>query len=125
MKYNKSYEDLVVWQKAVDLAEKIYANTNNFPKSEIYGITSQIRRSSVSIASNIAEGCARSSNKDFARFIFIALGSAAELKTQYIIAKRIGYVDDNFYKIINDFLIEIERMLHGLRKSLLKTETVN
>jgi len=94
MGYNKSYEDLVVWQKSIDLAENVYSITKKFPNGELYGLTSQLQRSAISIASNIAEGCVRNSAKDFLRFISIAIGSAAELKTQFIIANRIGYVDE-------------------------------
>lgn len=90
----KGFSDLVVWKKAIDLSIQIYKITESFPKSEIYGLTNQIRRSSISIASNIAEGCARFSTKEFAHFLSITLGSVAELKTQLIIAKGIGFLDE-------------------------------
>ncbi|PIR39201.1 MAG: four helix bundle protein [Alphaproteobacteria bacterium CG11_big_fil_rev_8_21_14_0_20_39_49] len=118
---NKGYEDLLVWQKSINLAEKVYFITNSFPSDEIYGLTSQVRRSAVSIASNIAEGCSRNSKKDFLRFVFIALGSVAELKTQFIIAKRVGYLEEKYFVRLSEYFVEIEKMLHGLRKSLLAT----
>ena len=92
----KSFRDLQVWQKAVDLATKIYRMTESFPKTEQYGLTSQMRRAAVSVASNIAEGHRRT-NPDFARYLTIALGSLAELETQIEIAKRIDYLADPTY----------------------------
>ncbi len=121
MAFNKSYEDLMVWQKSVDLAEQVYIVTKEFPKDELYGLISQIRRCAVSIPSNIAEGCARSSSKEFLRFLSISLGSTAELKTQFILAKRIAYIDEIVFNNFNKSFVEIERMLHGLRRSLLAT----
>ena len=92
----KSFRDLQVWQKAVELATKIYQITEAFPKTEQYGLTSQMRRAAVSIASNIAEGHRRT-NPDFARYLTIALGSVAELETQIEIAKRIDYLTGPTY----------------------------
>lgn len=117
-KFNRSYEDLVVWQKAIDLADVIYQTTKRFPKEEIYGLTSQLRRCAVSIASNIAEGAARNSSKEFQQFLAIASGSCAELKTQIIIASRISCMNtDDSSKIIEQ-IAEIERMISGLNTSL-------
>ena len=79
---SKGYRDLIAWQKGMELAEMVYKITNGFPKEEIYGLTSQMRRSAVSIPSNIAEGQLRTSQKEFAQFVSIALGSCAELSTQ-------------------------------------------
>jgi four helix bundle protein len=84
------YKDLLVWQKAMDLAQDVYAITKDFPNDEIYGLTSQVRRCAVSIPSNIAEGAGRSSKKEFKHFLHISLGSAAELETQLLLAQRIG-----------------------------------
>ena len=100
----RNHKDLKVWEKSIDLAEEIYKITKNFPKEESYGITSQIRRASVSISANIAEGTARNSNKEFIQFLlYIALGSLSELETELIISKRVGYLKEKviFDKIEN------------------------
>jgi four helix bundle protein len=115
---SKSYEDLIVWQKAVDLSAELYAITKSFPKEEIYGITNQIRRSGVSIASNIAEGNCRLSKKDFSHFLAITLGSIAELKTQIIIANKIGFLTDIAKEAIISKINEIDRMTKALLNSL-------
>ena len=91
---NLPYQKLRIWLKSMELAEKIYALTSIFPKHEMYGLRSQIRRAAVSIPSNIAEGSQRGSNKEFANFISIARGSLAEVETQLILANRIGYVNE-------------------------------
>jgi four helix bundle protein len=112
------YQDLLVWQKSMDLVDTIYNHTGNFPKDEIFGLTSQIRRSAVSIPSNIAEGHARSSTKDFLRFISIGKGSLAELETQLLIAVRREYIAlESVDKILNE-CGEVNRMLTGLQKAL-------
>ncbi len=119
---HKSYEDLKVWQKAITLSKDIYRITKNFPKDEIYGLTSQIRRSAVSIASNIAEGCGRNSYGEFIQFIGIASGSLAELHTQLLIALDADYITK---ENLDDLLIqvkEIGRMLSGLKSSLKNPE---
>ncbi len=107
-----SYRDLIVWQKSMILAKEVYLLTQCFPKEEIYGLTSQIRRCSVSIPSNIAEGKGRGSNKEFVRFLQISLGSLYELETQLELSVNIGYSVD-----INNLLslcLEIEKMLNAL-----------
>ena len=97
----------------------VYEATKEFPRSEIWGLTSQMRRSAVSIPSNIAEGQLRKSKNEFAQFISIALGSCAELSTQLDLSKRLGYLDEmNFLRIAED-INELMRILHGLRKKLL------
>src|SRR5512139_433540 len=88
----KTHKDLIVWQKAMDLIESLYHLTETMPKSEIYGLTSQIRRAAVSVPSNIAEGAAPNSAKEFMQFLYVALGSAAELDTQLLLAERLGFV---------------------------------
>ena len=108
-----NHKDLKVWEKSVNLAEKIYKITKKFPKEELYGIVSQIRRASVSVSANIAEGAARNSNKEFIQFLYIALGSLSELETELIISKRIGYLKD---EIIFDEIVEIRKLLLGLIK---------
>lgn len=97
----KSYKDLIVWQKAINLVEKIYQLTNNFPKEEIYGLTSQIRRSAVSIPSNIAEGKGRGTRKDYRQFLYISYGSCSKLETQIEIAKRLSFISNNDFEDIN------------------------
>lgn len=112
------HKDLEAWKDAVSYVTKIYSVTNKFPKSEILGLTSQVRRSVVSIPSNIAEGCARSSDKELARFLDIALGSVAELETQLIISHNLGYLTN-----LEDLLGELKRisaMILGLKKYLSK-----
>jgi four helix bundle protein len=119
-KANRGYEDLQVWQKAIDLAHNIYVATKAFPKEELYGLTSQMRRSSVSIASNIAEGYARNSAKEFAQFLAIACGSTAELKTQLIISGRIALTAEPMLDKLLSEATAIERMLSSLAKSIIK-----
>ena len=109
-----NYQDLEVWKESMQLAKKIYLETKSFPKEEIYGITSQIRRAAVSIPSNIAEGSARQSDKEMVQFLHISLGSLAELETQLILSKEIGYLENEF---VND-IISIRRKLLGLIKYL-------
>jgi four helix bundle protein len=110
----RTHKDLAVWQKAVDLVTDVYAITKEFPRDELYGLASQIRRASVSIPSNIAEGAARQTKKEFQQFIYIALGSLAELETQLIIAVRLSYCEKKQADVILLKLDEIRRMLSGL-----------
>jgi four helix bundle protein len=112
----KTHKDLDVWKKAVEFVVKIYELTDNFPKSEIYSITNQIRRASVSIPSNIAEGAARAYNKEFIQFLNIALGSVAEVDTQLLICFKLGYLKSEIYRELEIELIEIRKMILGLRK---------
>ena len=93
----KTYENLEAWIKGVDLAVIIYEITRNFPKEEIYGLTSQIRRSVISISSNLAEGAGRPSKKDFRRFVDIAMGSLNETESLLIVASKLGFVDEQAY----------------------------
>jgi four helix bundle protein len=117
---SKGFEDLEVWQLAVKFSIKIYAITDKFPKTEQFGLTNQIRRSAVYIASNIAEGSAKGSNADFARFVGISQGSTAELKTQLIIAKGVGYLEENYRIELIEYADRIAQMLKKLRQSLTK-----
>ena len=110
----KGYRDLIVWQRAVDFVVEVYKATNGFPREEIYGITSQIRRAAVSIPSNIAEGQARNSPRAFGNYLSISLGSAAELETQLIVAQKIGYLPEASRAKLAKELVEIVCMLHGL-----------
>lgn len=88
----KTHKDLDVWKESIDLAKNMYKLTGQFPKEELYNLTSQIRRCAVSIPSNIAEGAARKSKKEFINFLYVALGSCAELETQLIISKELGFI---------------------------------
>jgi len=90
----KSFQDLLVWQRAIELTTDIYRLTESFPKSEMYGLTSQIRRAAVSIASNIAEGCGRGSKREFRQFLIVARGSNCELQTQLIIARNLDLAQE-------------------------------
>lgn len=114
----KTFEDLIVWQKSMDLVESVYVLSSGFPADERFGLTQQIRRSAVSIPSNIAEGQGRESNADFIRLLVIARGSANELLTQLKIALRLQMVQDsNLEEIVNN-LYEVKRMLSGLISSI-------
>ena len=116
----RTHRDLDVWKKSIDLVTLIYKHTADNPKEEMYGLTSQIRRCAVSIPSNIAEGSARTTKKDFSHFLAIALGSAAELETQLIISRNLGFLQD---AVLDDLVLEltsIRKMTLGLRKSINK-----
>ena len=114
----KNYKDLDIWKRSIGVVENIYKITKNFPKEEMYGLTSQLRRSAVSIPSNIAEGFARFSNKEYKQFLFISLGSCAELSTQIIIALRLGYFKNKEAdKLLNE-IDEISKMTMSLIKKL-------
>lgn len=113
-----NYRELKIWQKSVDLAVRIYDVTILFPREEVYGLTTQIRRSAVSIPSNIAEGAGRNSKKDFNKFLGISNGSSCELDTQLIIAQRISFIDEAILKSIQDDITEIQKMNWSLKRSL-------
>lgn len=109
-----SYKELIVWQKSMELARLVYAATKQYPKEEIYGLTSQVRRAAVSIPSNIAEGYARKSRKEYLQFYSIAYGSTLELETQLILAHDFGYVNDDSFLSIQKLVDEVSRMLHSM-----------
>ena len=113
-----SYKDLIVWQKSMELVKWIYKLTEAFPKSEIYGLTSQIRRSAVSIPSNIAEGSRRGTRKDFRSFLLNSYGSGAELETQLEISKMLDFVKDENLKAADGLLVEIMKMLNKMITNL-------
>ena len=115
-----SYRDLLVWQKSMDLVVDTYKAVSAFPKEEIYGLTSQIKRAVVSVPSNIAEGSSRRSKQEFMRFINIAKGSLAELETQFIVALRLNFIKEDILKTILSKSDEIGRMMQGLYSSLEK-----
>ena len=113
-----SFRDLIVWQRSLDFVTKVYSITQTFPKEEIYGLTSQIRRAAVSIPSNVAEGQSRGSDAVFANHIDISIGSSAELETQLTIALNIKYLELSDHDSLITELIQITRMLYGLRAKL-------
>ena len=114
----RDYKDLIVWQNGIDIVSKIYSITDHFPKNEIFGLTNQLRRASVSVPSNIAEGHIRDSDKEFSRFLNIALGSLAELETQLLIAKNLGYLKiEDFEGLLPKIITEIKQII-ALRNSL-------
>lgn len=113
-------EKLSVWNLAVELSTEIYKLTSTFPKEELYGLTNQIRRCVVSIASNIAEGAGRNSNKEFNQFIGIANGSSFELSTQLLIAKNLNYIKFEQYETLKEKIVSIQKMNYKLQQSLLK-----
>ncbi|MEI6511446.1 MAG: four helix bundle protein [Candidatus Uhrbacteria bacterium] len=114
----QSYKDLNVWQAAMNLVTDVYRQTESFPKHELFGLVSQIRRCAVSIPSNVAEGSRRGTRKDFRHFVLIAYGSGAELETQLEVAKRLGYISNEFHVGLEQKLTDIMRMLNGLTRSL-------
>jgi four helix bundle protein len=108
----KSHKDLDVWKKSMELVTSIYRLTRGFPQEEQYGLSSQIRRSAISIPSNIAEGAARNSDREYKQFLYIALGSASEVETQLIIAEKLGFADST--QILQTNIADIRKMLTGL-----------
>lgn len=114
----ENYKGLIVWQKSLDLSIKIYSLTKDFPKEEMYGLTSQMRRASVSIPSNIAEGRCRGSRKDFVQFLRIALGSSSELETQIQISKKLSFGNKINYNDIELLLEEVMKMLRSMISKL-------
>lgn len=114
----RTHEDLDVWKDALELAAETYRVTMNFPNEEKFGLVSQMRRASVSIASNIAEGAARQSSKEFIQFLYIASGSASELMTQSAIAQKISYGNQQELLMLRQSTEKIARMLRSLIKAL-------
>jgi four helix bundle protein len=113
-----NYRELKVWQKSLDLTVDVYRSTGNFPKHELYGLADQMRRAAVSIASNIAEGKGRSTDRDFAYFLCHARGSLHELETQALIAKRLGYLQENESSAMEELLAETGKMLNGVIRTV-------
>lgn len=112
MNATHSFKDLIVWQKSMLLARKIYLTTEGFPKIELYGLVSQMRRAAVSIPSNIAEGYGRKSSKEYAQFYSIAYGSLLELETQLILSHQLGFIDNNNFDETNKIREEVSKMLY-------------
>ncbi|WP_296703602.1 four helix bundle protein [Algoriphagus sp.] len=113
-----NFKELKVWQKSVDFAVKIYSVTKTYPIDEKFGLISQMRRAGVSIPSNIAEGCAKSSGKSFVNSLEISLGESFELETQMIISERVGILDSVVARELENDLSEVQRMIMGLKSSI-------
>jgi four helix bundle protein len=113
-----SHKDLDAWKDSVDLVILIYQATQGFPKTELFGLTGQIRRASISIPANISEGAARNQTKDFIRFLRIAMGSLSELETLLIISARISLIDADSYNVLTGKIHKINKQLSGLIRSL-------
>jgi len=120
-----TYKNLIVWQRSIELVISIYQLTANFPNAEQYGLVSQARRAAVSIPSNIAEGKTRRTGKDFRHFLSIAFASGAELETQIIIAKRLGFSSAEKYTKSDSLLSEVMKMLNALLQKTTKKLTVS
>jgi four helix bundle protein len=120
--HQRSYKDLVVWQKAMDLVDVVYDLSSQFPRFEDFGLRSQITRAAVSIPANIAEGQGRGTAKDFANFLTIARSSVLELETLLLVALRRGYIDDGIAEKAASLADEVKRMLGKLRQNILKRQ---
>lgn len=114
----RSYRELKVWKKGIELIKMIYVLTQSFPRSEVYGLGSQMQRAAVSIPSNIAEGQGRQHTGEFRQFLYIAIGSAAELDTQLVVAVELQYLDAKNAQPIFDLILEIRKMIYGLISKL-------
>jgi len=114
----ESFRDLLVWQRSIQLALAVYKLTFMFPREEIYGLSSQIRRASVSVASNIAEGQGRASTGEFRQFLGIARGSNLEVQTQLVIVRELGYGTQTEVQKCDELSVEVGKMINGLLKSL-------
>ncbi|UZH54472.1 four helix bundle protein [Salinimicrobium tongyeongense] len=112
------FKELKVWHKAIYLVTETYLKSAAFPKEELYGLTSQIRRSAVSIPSNIAEGCGRKTNKDFANFLGLALGSAFEFETQLIICRNLNFIQEQDFEYFEKEVHHIQNMIIKLQSTL-------
>ena len=114
----RHYRDLVAWQKAMDLVVEVYRLTQRFPRDEQFGLTNQLRRASVSVPSNIAEGQGRRLQKQFAMFLRVARGSVQEVETQLLIAERLGYVESDQLDAVRACAQEVSRLVSGLIKAV-------
>lgn len=113
-----NFRNLKVWKTAFELVTEIYFETKSFPKEEVFGLTSQIKRSAVSIPSNIAEGCGRNTDKQLLHFLNIAQGSACELETQLLLAEQLNYIKREQCKELVSRLQEVQKMIAGFKKTL-------
>ncbi len=114
----RSFRDLIVWQKSMSLTEAVYQVTAGYPREEIYGLTSQMRRAAVSVASNIAEGQARNGRGELLQFLSHTRGSLAELETQTELSARIGLLNSESTQLLRELISEVGRLLNGFRASL-------
>ncbi|MBA4405642.1 four helix bundle protein [bacterium] len=114
----KTHKDLEVWKRSIELVTTVYRLTGGFPKEELFGISSQMRRAAISIPSNIAEGAARNHDKEFIHFLYIALGSISELETQTIICKNLNFMNDDNSLMLLDELTSLRKVVIGLIKSV-------
>ena len=112
------FKELKVWQKSIELVTNSYLKSQSFPKEEIYGLTSQLRRCAISIPSNIAEGCGRNTDKDFNNFLGISLGSAFEFETQLIICKNLSLINQEDYDFLESEIQHIQNMIIKLKASI-------
>ena len=114
----KDFRQLKVWEKSHQLALTVYKETKKFPKEELYGLTSQIRRASMSIPTNIAEGCGMNTDKEFTRYLQFAMGSASETEYQLILARDLEFIPKDSYEMLHNNVEEVKRMLASLLKTL-------
>lgn len=114
----KDYKDLIVWQKGIEIVDKIYTVTAGFPKDELYGLTNQMRRAAVSVPSNIAEGFVRQHSKEYIQLLHVALGSCAELETQLIIAAKRNYITQEKLEELSEDLNHESRMIINMFKNI-------
>ncbi len=114
----RAFSNLSIWQKSHELSLKIYTVTKSFPKEEMFGLTSQMRRSAASIPTNIAEGCGRSTNPQLKRFLDFSIGSASELEYQIILSKDLSYIPANIFNELNTMVTEVRKMIHAYRSRL-------
>ena len=114
----RTFQELIIWQKSHQLTLNIYSISASFPKVEIYGLVSQMRRSSSSIPTNIAEGCGRNSNPEMRRFLIISTGSCSELEYQLILSKDLDYIQATVFKELSESVVEIRKMIYSFIKNI-------
>ena len=114
----RTFQELIIWQKSHQLTLNIYSMSASFPKVEIYGLVSQMRRSSSSIPTNIAEGCGRNSNPEMRRFLIISTGSCSELEYQLILSKDLNYIQATVFKELSESVVEIRKMIYSFIKNI-------
>ena len=116
MRHN--FKNLKIWQLGIELIMEVYAISKQFPTEERYGLTTQVNRSALSVPSNIAEGSGRGTNKDFANFLSIAIGSLYELETQIIVARQLNFIKEEQFNKLSKMVNELEKMINGIRNNL-------
>ncbi len=114
----RTHKDLEVWKNSIELVKEVYEVTGNYPQSEMYGLVNQMRRAAISVPSNIAEGAARNSSKEFVRFLSVSQGSLSELETQIIVSERLGFLESQYSKGLSDKMALIRAQLTGLVRSI-------